>query len=95
MPISSREGNGTTNKPGMLVLVAWGYYPGRSDQMFTSLFLSIMNTEVSSAKSKPIKIIESLNIREGEVIADIGSGGGYFCTRASQESGKEGEGICG
>ncbi len=46
--------------------------------MSTSLFLIILNKEASSAKSKPAEIIASLNIREGEIIADIGSEGGYF-----------------
>jgi len=46
--------------------------------MFTSLFLNSLNKEASSARSKPDEIISSLGIREGNVIADIGSGGGYF-----------------
>jgi arsenite methyltransferase len=47
--------------------------------MFTSFFLKIFNKGASSAKSKPAEIIASLNIREGDIIADIGSGSGYFC----------------
>jgi arsenite methyltransferase len=49
-----------------------------------------LNKEASSAKSKPIKIIESLNIREREVIADIGTGGGYFTLAFARKAGKKG-----
>ncbi len=58
--------------------------------MFTSLFLKILNKEASSAKSKPAQIIASLNIREGEIIADIGSGGGYFTLTLAGKAGKTG-----
>src|SRR5574341_351745 len=58
--------------------------------MFTSLFLKILNKEASSAKSKPEKIIASLDIREGYVIADIGSGGGYFTLVFARKTGKTG-----
>ncbi len=46
--------------------------------MFTSLFLKMLNKEASSARSKPAEIIACLNIREGDIIADIGSGGGFL-----------------
>ena len=58
--------------------------------MFTSLFLKILNKEASSAKSKPVEIIASLNIREGDIIADIGSGGGYFTLAFAGRAGKTG-----
>jgi len=58
--------------------------------MFTSLFLKTLKTEASSAKNRPIEIIESLNIRESEVIADIGSGGGYFTTAFGMKTGRTG-----
>ena len=58
--------------------------------MFTSLFLKILNKEASSAKSKPAEIIASLNICEGHIIADIGSGGGYFTLAFAGKAGKTG-----
>lgn len=58
--------------------------------MFTSLFLKILNKEASSAKSKPAEIIASLNIRKGDIIADIGSGGGYFTLAFAEKAGKTG-----
>jgi protein-L-isoaspartate O-methyltransferase len=56
--------------------------------MFTPLFLKILNKKASSAKSKPAEIIASLNIREGDIIADIGSGGGYFTLAFAGKAGK-------
>jgi ubiquinone/menaquinone biosynthesis C-methylase UbiE len=58
--------------------------------MFTSLFLNILNKEASSARSKPDEIIASLEIGEGDVIADIGSGGGYFTIAFAGKVGKAG-----
>ncbi len=58
--------------------------------MFTSLFLKILNKEASSAKSRPAEIIASLNMREGNIIADIGSGGGYFTLALAGKAGKTG-----
>jgi arsenite methyltransferase len=58
--------------------------------MFTSFFLNILNKEASSAKSKPIEIIASLDIHDGDIIADIGSGGGYFTLALARKAGKKG-----
>jgi arsenite methyltransferase len=58
--------------------------------MFTSLFLNSLNKEASSAGSKPDKIIASLGIGERDVIADIGSGGGYFTLAFARKVGKAG-----
>jgi len=58
--------------------------------MFTSLILNILNTEAASAKSKPTEIIASLDIHNGDVIADIGSGGGYFTLALAGKAGKTG-----
>ncbi len=58
--------------------------------MFTSLFLKMLNREASSAKSKPDEILEQLHVREGQVIADIGSGGGYFTLAFAARAGRRG-----
>ena len=58
--------------------------------MFTSLFLKMLNREASSARSKHEEILERLHIQEGQAIADIGSGGGYFTLAFAQKSGKTG-----
>jgi arsenite methyltransferase len=58
--------------------------------MFTSLFLNRLNKEASAAKSKPVEIIASLDIHDGDIIADIGSGGGYFTLALARKAGKKG-----
>ncbi len=58
--------------------------------MITSLFLRMLNKEASSARSKSVEIIGSLQIRQGYAIADIGSGGGYFTLEFARRAGIEG-----
>ena len=58
--------------------------------MFTSFFLNMLNKEASSASSKPDEIIAGLGIGEGDAIADIGSGGGYFTMVFATKVGKAG-----
>ena len=62
----------------------------RCHSMFTSLFLEMLNKEASSAKSKSEEILERLHIREGQAIADIGSGGGFFTLAFARRAGKTG-----
>ena len=40
---------------------------------------------------QPEKVIQSLNIRPGEHVADLGSGGGYFTFRLAQAVGPDGK----
>ncbi len=61
-----------------------------SYSMFESLFLKMLNREASSARSKPDEIMGTLHIREGQVVADIGSGGGYFTLAFARKAGKTG-----
>jgi len=58
--------------------------------MFTSLFLKMLNRDAASARSRPGEILEQLHIREGQSIADIGSGGGYFTLAFARKAGKTG-----
>ena len=59
--------------------------------MFTSFFLRMLNREASSPKNSPQRIIESLRMQEGQTIADIGSGGGYFTLEFARKVGKTGK----
>jgi ubiquinone/menaquinone biosynthesis C-methylase UbiE len=59
--------------------------------MFTQLFLKMLNKEASSSKNKPKEIIDILQIREGQAIADIGSGGGYFTLEFAKRVGSRGK----
>ncbi len=58
--------------------------------MLTNLFLKMLNREASSPKRGAVRIIESLRLYEGEKIADIGSGGGFFTLAFSKRVGKRG-----
>ncbi len=59
--------------------------------MFENFRFNMLNKRASSAKSKPAEIIKSLDIKKGNIIADIGSGGGYFTFEFSSEVGMEGK----
>lgn len=58
--------------------------------MFTSLFLKMLNKGASSVRSRPDEILEKLHIRDGQIIADIGSGGGYFTLAFARRTGRTG-----
>ena len=59
--------------------------------MFASLFLRFLNWEASLAGNSPGRIIDSLELKQGQVIADIGSGGGYFTLQFAGNVGKTGK----
>jgi arsenite methyltransferase len=51
----------------------------------------MFNRRASEGKSMPDTVIQSLELGPGQVIADIGSGGGYFSLRFAQIVGKTGK----
>jgi len=59
--------------------------------MFTNLFLKMLNREASSPSRGAKQIIESLRITQGQTIADIGSGGGYFTLEFARRVGDNGK----
>ncbi len=59
--------------------------------MFDNFTFNMLNRRASSAESKPVEIIKSLNIKKGDIVADIGSGGGYFTFEFSNEVDLEGK----
>ncbi|MBP1946557.1 class I SAM-dependent methyltransferase [Methanobacterium petrolearium] len=59
--------------------------------MFSEFRLKMLNREASSTKNKSSTIIEHLNLKNGMVVADIGSGGGYFACKFAKKVGKEGQ----
>lgn len=60
-------------------------------KMFNEFKLKMLNKEASSPTNKPLDILESLNIKNGMVVGDIGSGGGYFSSKFSTKVGKQGQ----
>lgn len=59
--------------------------------MFTNLFLRMLNREASLPKKGSRAIVEKLSLSEGNAVADIGSGGGYFSLAFAQKVGKQGK----
>ena len=59
--------------------------------MFDNYRVKMLNKEASSPKNKSTDIIKNLNIQKNDVVADIGSGGGYFTFEFSNEVGKNGK----
>jgi len=59
--------------------------------MFENFRLKMLNRRAASPKYKPDEIIKSLKIHKGDVIADIGAGGGYFTFEFSREVGENGK----
>jgi len=50
----------------------------------------MFNRRAFDPKYKPNRIMEVLALQKGQVVADIGSGGGYFSLRFANAVGKEG-----
>ena len=58
--------------------------------MFEKAMLERFNQKAASSDSKSTEILNSLDIKEGCAIADIGSGGGYFSIEFAKRVGKSG-----
>lgn len=48
------------------------------------------NMEAANPKSKPEEILKTLTLKQGQKIADIGAGGGYFSLKFAEAVGKQG-----
>jgi len=59
--------------------------------MLTNFMLNMLNKKAASAESKSLEILEGLNLHNGDVIGDIGAGGGYFTFEFSKKVGTEGK----
>ena len=58
--------------------------------MFENFRLNMLNREAASSKNKPLRIIKQLDIQNGDIVGDIGTGGGYFSFEFSRRVGKNG-----
>ena len=56
-----------------------------------NLKAKMFNKKASDPRNKPNQIIEIIGLKSGQVIADIGSGGGYFTLRFAEIVGEEGK----
>jgi arsenite methyltransferase len=59
--------------------------------MFKNFKVRRFNKRASSPKFKPHEVINSLGIKPGEMIADIGSGGGYYTFEFAKKVGDTGK----
>jgi arsenite methyltransferase len=50
----------------------------------------MLNREAANPKNKPEEILKTLALQQGEKIADIGAGGGYFSLKFAEAVGKQG-----
>jgi len=51
----------------------------------------MFNKKASNPRNKPDQILEALELRQGQNVADIGAGGGYFCLRFAEAIGRKGK----
>ncbi len=56
----------------------------------TASYIAALDDPKRDAYQKPHEVIEALALREGEIIADIGAGSGYFTFRVAQHVGPAG-----
>ncbi|HML05997.1 MAG TPA: methyltransferase domain-containing protein, partial [Methanobacterium sp.] len=52
--------------------------------------MNMLNKRASSHESRPAEVLKSLDIHDGDIIGDIGTGGGYFTFEFSKKVGKKG-----
>ena len=58
--------------------------------MFDNYKLNMLNKKAASLESRPAEVLKSLNITKGNIIGDVGAGGGYFTFEFSRKVGKNG-----
>lgn len=51
----------------------------------------MFNKKASDPKNKPDQILKNLELQRGQIVADIGAGGGYFTLRFAEAVGREGQ----
>ncbi|MEM3704000.1 MAG: hypothetical protein QXX79_06270 [Candidatus Bathyarchaeia archaeon] len=49
-----------------------------------NLRAEMLNRKAADPKNKPNEIIEALGLQQGQKVADIGAGGGYFSLRFAE-----------
>jgi len=51
----------------------------------------MFNHEAAAPESMSDRVVDSLGIREGDTVADLGSGGGYFTVKFAEKTGPRGK----
>jgi ubiquinone/menaquinone biosynthesis C-methylase UbiE len=89
--------------PALLLLAAWPLAPavGQTQTPLTpeavhhlhhdsAAYIASLDDPTRDSWQKPREVVEALNIKEGESIADIGAGSGYFALRFAHHVGATG-----
>ncbi|HEX3014098.1 MAG TPA: methyltransferase domain-containing protein [Methanobacterium sp.] len=58
--------------------------------MFDNYKLNMLNKKAALPESKSKEVLKGLSIHTGDIIGDIGTGGGYFTFKFSRKVGKDG-----
>ena len=58
--------------------------------MFENYRMDMLNKRAALPESRPAEVLKSLDIHDGDIIGDIGTGGGYFTFEFSKKVGKKG-----
>lgn len=56
-----------------------------------NILLKVLNLQAASKKNKPKEVFENLEIKKGDVVADIGSGGGFYTYKFASTVGNNGK----
>ena len=59
--------------------------------MFDNFRLEMLNKKASSKENKPDEVIKHMNLKNGDIVGDIGTGGGYFTFEFSKSVGEKGK----
>ena len=59
--------------------------------MFENYRMNMLNKRAASHEGRPAEVLKKLNIRDGDIVGDIGTGGGYFTFEFSRKVGKKGK----
>lgn len=59
--------------------------------MFENYKLDRLNKKAASPESKPMEILGKIDVHNGDIISDVGSGGGYFTFEFSRRVGEKGK----
>lgn len=62
----------------------------RGHKLFNPLYLFYLESPKRDQWQKPEEVLNALRVSEGEVVADIGAGGGYFTEKFSRRVGARG-----
>jgi arsenite methyltransferase len=84
--ISNKKNNKVTAfKCILIMMVFFSCRDGNLAEHFNSL--------ASNKESQPERVMESLRLKQGDTVADIGCGGGYFSVAMARKVGSQGKGY--